>query len=387
MLGIIPNSRFNHEIKKVWKNVYWHLGEIIVTILLGGVFFLTVFITNFNNEIKFILYPVIFALLYYAVFSWRDFIREYLGKVISSLVILYIVAFSSMTLTQFNSVDESTPTTDIIDFDKLKELLHFKPNFQSPGSAFTLFLSVITVFGFTLTILKLQEKNLKISTYGRFLERQKVFYNQCLNTVKVGNKKIWVKVMTTSPTLGNVINQDYYAYDLHRTLRKFIESEKIEIEAICMGFENTSSTDILPTIKDGYHDYSDSRFANQSENQKREEFLEGQSLSVFYKGFKNKVNDDTLILKATLQAYEIFKFLENKNQGNKAPITYGHLEKGPHFHLFLSEKTAIVAMPLDRDLSYSRKVDLIGYETSDPNVIESLEDTFHQWKNEILENK
>ena len=173
--------------------------------------------------------------------------------------------------------------------------------------------------------------------------------------------------------------------------RQVAHAENIAVDIVCLSPTAPGLPDyhkILPPGRTGSGvDYSRlDEFTKQGErNQLRDSWLQRTAVGKFYEStFGPRHYGIAEVRRAITEAVEIISRFAPDLNNQVLVYEWPVQPKEPPFHLFWTRHRAIVAVALDRDTSgvaaRRNKVQLIGYETTDPDVIERLNDVFNEWK-------
>jgi len=349
----------------------------------------------------------------------RDFFSEYAGKAFWAVLVLYVTALISAALLDKFGPSRWTPNNTVSgrSADHGSETLLQVLNPATPGTLFALFAATITVVGFTITILRLQETHIRISHYDRFLLRlarllritlqaHRRFFS-IVDPVERFFKlrgteyldRAGLKILCTVPTLGNMSHHDLYLSQVHWLWREIADCNSLSVEMVCidgteaaLGAADASWSRIEPSKEKNIPIYSDESIlsASDAKNNARVAVRDKTPIGRFYTHFKELNFTDHEVIRGMLEAIEIVTALEDKHKRNSV-VTYDWriqpeasdgVIKQPHFHLFWTRRRAIVAIPLDRDLPRENmhRVTMIGYETTDADVIERLFQVYTEYR-------
>lgn len=265
----------------------------------------------------------------------------------------------------------------------------------TPGTIFALFAATVTVLGFTITITRLQESHVRISSYEDLLQRLARLLNVTLDSP---NDSEGLKILCTVPNLGNMSHPGLSLRKVYPRLKKVRDRKTLHIDIVFIDAslpEHIKWDDIKPGDYKGRPSYDREDFDSDSpKNRLRRSILYNPSLSIgaFYKKtFKDKRHfEEPQLLQGMLEAIDIFVYLDDASHDShieRVKYRWERAEHSPPVHLFWTRKRAIVSVPLDRGVSESkldgRGVTMVGYETTDPKVIENLLVVYGEWKQEI----
>lgn len=326
----------------------------------------------------------------------RDVVTGYAEQSVRVILIVYVVAALSLSV--------SSPVGAGI-FLFLSR--------QSIGVAFILLLSVVTVLGFVITISSLKEYQNNIKNYSTFLDRLGRFLDKVIDDSDSARPDfpINMKILCSVPTLGNLTHYKYHYPGMYAKLVKLAKNPSVHIGMSCLGFSVTPDQErslkmASETKVDGI-DISDFDQKGlwgdvqsgevQSGRTRRVATIDGLlsgngPMGRFYKSVKGnhsqaaKVEDTR---RAYAQAFEMISLLSEDERGNRIIVydNFGTGLPGPPCHLFLTETRALIAVPLNRDMLSEGPVTLIGYETSDQEIINKLTATFQEWTETVQERK
>lgn len=270
----------------------------------------------------------------------------------------------------------ATPAVRVTDF------------WDTPGTIFALFAATVTVLGFTITITRLEESHVRITSYDELLER----LSRLLRITLDSHNSEGLRILCTVPTLGNMSRPDLSLDEVYPRLKAVIESNTLDVEIVCIDAslpKNIMWKDIQPDK--GPHRYDIREFGTTTEKcETRRRLLSETGIGKFYdKTFGPRGFSEAKRLRGMVEAFDIFDHFDNyKSDGKCRCIFYPweNVTDSPPIHLFWTRKRAIVSVPVDRNVGDrdhgDNKVAMIGFETTDRNVIERLLTTYNEWKDE-----
>lgn len=335
---------------------------------------------------------VVFAVAVICILA-RDFFYVYTKRTLAAVGLLCVISTFSM-LALLNSEE----TTEF--------------NWASAGTVLILFTALMTVTGFLITITRLNEYHVRITTYDEFLMHLERFLATSshlgtggLNPSEWFEKQVlkrWhkrrdnnegIKILCTVPTLGNISHYPFFYRYVRRRWRQLANSGVL-VDMICINPDVIWDTlPELPAIG-GEPSYDLSNFTASAPNYRDwDALLKNSSIGKFYNeefAGKRKYQIPE-VLRGMTQAIEVVCWLKhglsgrppNKINGYSWP--YDHAELPP-MHLFWRRNAALVAFPLDRGVqsgSPNDPVQLIGYATTDPRIIYRLLEVFEEWKTHL----
>jgi hypothetical protein len=122
-----------------------------------------------------------------------------------------------------------------------------------------------------------------------------------------------------------------------------------------------------------------------SRNKNRNVLIETTDVGKFYVEMATNRGYDLrhpAVLRSVTQAVEIISELSNKELNNLVKGYEWNEDRLPPFHIFLSDRRVIVAVPLDRTVTATGtttgEVSMIGYETTDSRVMRRLREVFKE---------
>lgn len=325
----------------------------------------------------------------------RDFFYVYFKRSIGAVGLLCIVATLSMVALLQSRNDD----------------LHF--DWASAGSVLVLFTAVVTVTGFTITITRLQEYHVRIATYDEFLLRLESFLSTaCLMgtdaTGPIGwcNRQVgkhWhkrrndnegIKILCSVPTLGNMSHHPFFYRYVHPRWKQLADSN-VQVDMVCINPEVDWNEFSKPPMIDDEISYNLSNFTSSNQNYTAWDGLRTTNyVGKFYESeFRVKRNyQNPEVLRGIIQAIEIIWRIKNERPTRHNVKYYPWppaTGEPPPMHLFWTHDRALVAFPLDRgvkvlpSLSSVSPVELVGYETTDPRIIQRLREVFEEWKRQL----
>lgn len=392
----------------VWicfKLVPW-IKSLIVPALVIGPVLAALPLLSWPLWITFLVGVILLSFLFFTSLFGRDFFGVYALQSFVALIILYFVAFLSGTFVTNHKTSQGimSPPSGMG--------LHA----ETAGTLFVLFIAMITAVGFTITVLRLLESHVRITSYDRFLFRLARLLRKTLATHRAAvdfpdRAEAWftperfqgndegLKILCHVPTLGNMSHQDLYISEVHWLLLKIGKCPNIPIETICVDgsvdalYEAGVQWDDIQTAKADEKGciYTGEDFAGQvnERNQKRDVVVASTPIGSFYHSFAQRGFSSEEIRRGVVQAVEVIHLLSadthiNQLRGYGWPVVdRGFVE--PHFSLFWTRAKAIIAFPLDRGVPRDemKKITMIGYETTDPDVIEKLLDVYEEYKKQL----
>lgn len=288
-----------------------------------------------------------------------------------------------------------------------------------PGTIFALFAATVTVLGFTITITRLQESHVRISSYEELLERIARLLQVTLESPDDPDDRKGLRILCTVPNLGNMSHPGLSLRQVYPRLKEVGKRGNLHIDIVCIDASPPKGIDwdqIKPADYKGQPCYDQEDFdSDTNKNILRRSILNNPESSIgnFYREtFKKQRHfEDAELLKGMLEAIDIFVYFNNlsserdielttyrwapaedTDKNNEERITIPAQRAEPHerqppVHLFWTRKRAIVSVPLDRSVSKSRGdgqgVTMVGYETTDKGVIENLLVVYEEWKRAI----
>jgi hypothetical protein len=363
----------------------------------------------------------------------REFLREYYGRIILAIFTLYVLAgLSSYVATNSSATNSSATNSSATNSSATNSSatnssspgdarVRFHPiNPQTPGTIFILSLAVITILGFIITIARLQEAHIRIDSYDRFLSRLALMLQEVIRDAEEPSihTRLWkqatssedplldvrstLKVLCSVPTLGNLTHHDEFLARVYPLWMEIANNEHIRVVMYCLRLysleENAQLVNYLPPLRRRkgygrkYHQEAEFVWDGTSEvskrdirNKKREGLLTTTDVGKFYAEMATKRGyklQDPAVLRSVTQAVEIISELSNEERNNLAMGYKWDEDRLPPFHIFLSERRVIVAVPLDRTVTATGattgEVSMIGYETTDNRVMRRLREVFKE---------
>lgn len=401
---------------------HWVVGIILVVI--GGFVLFGLTQGALPNGLTLLVGVLFVTAGFFVILLGRDFFDVYLLQSMLALIVLYAAALGSANfVAQYNARSDAPPPTSSSPTRPATPqsgvgLL----NPETPGTLLVLFVATITVVGFTITVQRLQESHVRITTYEAFLSRLarllrktlqiygepvsrldeiEAFFTSPKSSLHriskpahfYENNADGLKILCRVPTLGNMSHQNSYLSYVHGLWLKIGQSKKIPIETVCVDGSDAAlkrvglTWDNIKTTSEG-EDFADN---NLAASRSRDKVVRKTSVGQFYNSFVKRGFSEEEVRRGVVQAVEVIRLLGDGNHKNQL-LGYDWPDPGegkavPHFSLFWTRTRAIIAFPLDRGVPRDKmkKVTMIGYETTDPDVIEKLLDVYEEYK-KLLRN-
>jgi hypothetical protein len=358
----------------------------------------------------------------------REFLREYYGRILLAIFTLYVLAgLSSYVATSGSATNSSATNSSATNSSATNssaspgarvQFHHINP--QTPGTIFVFSVAVITILGFTITIARLQEAHIRIDSYDRFLSRLALMLNEVIRDAEKPsfNTRWWkrttshhdplpderssLKVLCSVPTLGNLTHHDEFIARVYPLWMHIANNEHIRVDMYCLRLyspeEKAKLPEYLPPLKRKhgygrqYHQVTEFDWDGKNEespkdirNKIREGLLKTTDVGKFYAEMATNRGYDLrhpAVLRSVTQAVEIISELSNEELNNVVRGYEWNEDRLPPFHIFLSDRRVIVAVPLDRTVTATGtttgEVSMIGYETTDSRVMRRLREVFKE---------
>lgn len=246
--------------------------------------------------------------------------------------------------------------------------------FSSPGILMYVLMAIITILGFTITLHRLHEENVRITNYPRLLDQ----VTKMLTTAK--KKNVPVGFLGNTPVLGSMTLKK----DIPQIYNQFFEA----LKGLRDNKDKDGDTLFKPLLcLDWAFDDDRTKKFNMEKSEKNAEALlkAGKDLGEFYMTFAD-YNKRSFVdcAEGFLDSTE---FLEGFKRYKTHPVkTTRH--NLPEYHLFVSggEQNAIVVVPLDLPSTDSPntvvdhyKVSMVGQKISGADNILPVLSTFNSY--------
>ncbi len=385
--------------KEFWRRARVVGGVILLSILFFTAVLFGVYFLPCSLGMKAMLTVLAFSLGLFLVLVGADFFIVYLKRSIVALLLLYGVAFVSMFVMHASGPNSA-------------ELI----NLSTPGTVLSLFGATVTVVGFTITITRLHESHVRISSYEEFLVRLARLLQVALQDHRVPmgwinrielHVRSWfkagvhdhegLKILCSVPTLGNLSHHNLFFARVYSLWKQVAWCEALKVEMICINAALPNSSicwdDICPQGASGLYSYDKENFTKSSAKySKRKEVLDQTPVGNFYsKMLARRGFEEWEICRGVIESVDIFRELNGHGQNNEIiPYPWHDGDALPPIHLFWTRSRAIVAVPLDRGIRSDMergRVTMVGYETTDTRVIERLWEVYQEWRIEAATRK
>lgn len=394
------NSRSRLDWRLTRDRWFQRVAHLALVVMLPSAPVLAVAFTTWPVSVKMFVALFFLIISLYLVLIGRDFFTVYIGRTLLAVGLLHLAALISMRIAlETKSTPQRSQFVDV----------------TTPGTALTIFVATVTVVGFTITITRLHEAHIRISSYDQFLARlarllelkvrsrvgRKLLnvLNRPVGRLSTPTEQEGIKVLCTTPTLGNMSHPRQYYSQVYPLWKKVAEAQDLPFEIVCVNAELTTSGLDYDSVsvgeKDGIALYHQENFEEEStRNKLRSRLLENTSIGRFYQSAFGGERDfkPWQVVRGALQAIELCRKFKNGGRDSNKPYYYEWPKEGdplpdlPPFHLFWTRERAIVAVPLDRGLrrdDMERGVTLVGYETTDDRVIHRLLQVYEEWRTKL----
>jgi hypothetical protein len=380
---------------RIFKKKYWYLISILTIINIGSCLSVTYYILThslknapsmlnlFIVEILFLitglsltLLLLFFSMLFYAntetgmleqlrlsVLRSPKFIRQIIehigisGRLMAGGIIVVIIAviisISCLYIWNFYAGDPNPDLTIL----------------RSSGILFTIFMAIVTILGFVLTVNKVAENNSLITNYHQLLDTAKDIINKA--TEEGG---ACIKMLGATPCHGNYSERETKVYkDYHNLIENIQKNDSktngAYLDLICYDVdewtEDESSKSPLQLFYEQY---------DKGNNKRKDAFEEAKTMYYLIKNQKARVRNSTI-------ASDVHKVEPVKQ---KAGL--------PSYRLLITNKAAICYFPVDISFSTNhngddserlKRVEMLGFSTKVGYIVDWLNLHFDHIKHEV----